>query len=232
MGKKRTAWKKDNANFLLSFKTTCLFWIPRLFRTSVLSVCAYGGNGDTGAVREWASVGLSVYRGATFGLTVGIFAQVRFKRVPQAKNGALLQPFTLWSPKHAHAAVLDRADNALLRARPSQQLLYLFRHTRLHRADEWVKIGGRHILIPIISVWFGGVIGIIGLGRPSGLRMFPFSPRLLCWSALISLMSSKPECNAAGCFQFVLHLHFHGCFGSDEVYKTSLDFDGGGDVYL
>lgn len=67
MGTKRTAWKKDNANFLLSFKTTCLFWIPRLFRTSVLSVSAYGGNGDTGAVREWASVGLSVYRGATLG---------------------------------------------------------------------------------------------------------------------------------------------------------------------
>lgn len=81
---------------------------------------------------------------------------------------------------HARAAVLDCTDNALLCARPSQQLLYLFRHTRLHRADEWVKIGGRHILIPIISVWFGGVIGIIGLGRPSGLHMFPFSPRLLC----------------------------------------------------
>lgn len=104
-----------------------------------------------------------------------------FKRVPQATSGAPLQPFlTLWSSQLTHAAVLDRADNALPRARPSQQLLYLFRHTRLHRADEWVKIGGRHILIPIISVWLGGVIGIIGLGRPSGLHMFPFSPRLLC----------------------------------------------------
>lgn len=138
-----------------------------------------------GKRRHWGSKGVS-FSGfkclswSSFGSTLGLFAQVRFKRVPQAKNGALLQPFTLWSPKHAHAAVLDRADNALLRARPSQQLLYLFRHTRLHRADEWVKIGGRHILIPIISVWFGGVIGIIGLGRPSGLCMFPFSPRLLC----------------------------------------------------
>lgn len=148
------------------------------------------------------------------------------KKVPRAKNGALLQPFTLWSSKHAHAAVLDDADNALLRARPSQQLLYLLRHTWLHRADEWVKIGGRHILIPIISVWFGGVIGIIGLGRPSGLHMFPFSPRLLCCSAVISLMSSKPECNAAGCFQSVLRPYFHACFGSDGAYKTSQDLRG------
>lgn len=90
--------------------------------------------------------------------------------------------FTLWSSQLTHAAVLDRADNALLRARPSQQLLYLFRHTRLHWADEWVKIGGRHILIPIISVWLGGVIGIIGLGRPSGLHVsfLSSSPLLIC----------------------------------------------------
>lgn len=175
--KKRTLHeRKIMLTFFSRLKPHAFFEYHAYFETSVISVCAYGGNGVTG--------GLSCLSWTNFGSTLGLFAQVWFKRVPQAKNGALLQPFTLWSPKHAHAAVLDCADNALLRARPSQQLLYLFRHTWLHRADEWVKIGGRHILIPIISVWFGGVIGIIGLGRPSGLHMFPFSPRLLCWSAL------------------------------------------------
>lgn len=65
-----------------------------------------------------------------------------------------------------------------------------FRHTLLHRRGWRVGVDrGQHILIPIISVWLGGVIGIIGLGRPCGLNEFPFSSPLLPWSALISLMS-------------------------------------------
>lgn len=126
--------------------------------------------------------GLKCLSWSKFGSTLGLFAQVRFKRVLQGKNGALLQPFTLWSPKHAHAAVLDCADNALLCARPSQQLLYLFRHTRLHRTDEWVKIGGRHILIPIISVWFGWC------DRDNRVRVVP-----LVFTCFLSLLVSSVD---------------------------------------
>ena len=43
-------------------------------------------------------------------------------------------------------------------------------------------------------------------------------------------MSSKRECNAAGCFHPVLHRHFHACFGSDEACKTSIL--GGGVTYI
>lgn len=230
--KKRTLHERKIMLTFFLFKTTCLFWIPRLFgNVRALSLCANGGIGDTGAFREWASAGSSVYRGAVLGQPWVFLHKFGLKGCHRPQMELCCSLFTLWSSQLAHAAVLDRADNALLCARPSQQLLYVFRHTRLHRTDEWVKIGGRHILIPIISVWLGGVIGIIGLGRPSGLHMFPFSPRLLCWSALISLMSSKPECNPAGCFQPVLRLPFHGCFGSDEAYKTCLDY-GGGDIYL
>lgn len=156
--------------------------------------------GKTGGGEGVSFSGFNCLSWRNFGSTLGLFllfAQVGVKGC----HGPTWSPAAAFhTVPHARAAVLDCTDNALLRARPSQQLLYLFRHTRLHRADEWVKIGGRHILISIISVWFGGVIGIIGLGRPSGLHMFPFSPRLLCWSTLISLMS-KPECNASGCFQ-------------------------------
>lgn len=57
---------------------------------------------------------------------------------------------------------------------------------------------GQHILIPIISVWFSSVIGIIGLGRPCGLNEFLFSSLLLPLSALISLMFGFGKCNTAG----------------------------------
>lgn len=135
---------------------------------SEASTCAYGGG--------WRRLWRRGREGGSLGRFECLVGQRRVglgpffswvctswcKRVPRAER-APCRSLSL-GPAHSSTGV-HCTDN------PSQQLLYLFRHTRLHRADERVQTGG--ILIPIISVWLGGVRGIIGLGRPSGLHMFP-----------------------------------------------------------